>query len=369
MFRYFALRVGTPICPRLQAGSLAAPTLSPGMPISASAVDDRFGTGQHLCVRHLGYRSRKVRPMLLDFNRRRDVIELNNKLKEENPIDRRSSFIEWNYSSELFAFSARLSENIPPELLKEAFTTEGFIEQEEQKQEELNIEGVSLNLTSNQSLSERGAKVAERVVVSWLRGAFPALPEEGVQAVTQFLLSEDVLADISFHIGTKDLILSVEYPPLKSDFVQALQAVIGAIDTGDSDRASRFVREIVIAQLVGKDINEVWNVSNPMRVLSTVLANQKRGEPEPRLLWKIGPGTLLSSFTVGIYSDKKLIGESSGESLQIAEEMAARDALRVLFNTTNCMHPLPLHTDYKEAKPNPTIQEWSGDNLPNLITA
>ena len=63
--------------------------------------------------------------------------------------------------------------------------------------------------------------------------------------------------------------------------------------------------------------------------------------PEPRLLRRTGPGSLLASYTVGLYVDRELVGESPGESLDIAEEMAARDALRNLFKTAEDQAALP----------------------------
>ena len=50
--------------------------------------------------------------------------------------------------------------------------------------------------------------------------------------------------------------------------------------------------------------------------------------PESRLLFQTGPETILASHNVGIFCNKEIIGQSFGETLDIAEEMAARDALR-----------------------------------------
>ena len=41
-------------------------------------------------------------------------------------------------------------------------------------------------MKSNKDLAAQGEDILEGVVLSWLRGAFPALPEEGIQ-VTQGL--------------------------------------------------------------------------------------------------------------------------------------------------------------------------------------
>ena len=82
-----------------------------------------------------------------------------------------------------------------------------------------------------------------------------------------------------------------------------------------------------------------------MRELMTTLESMGRSAPESRLLWENAPGSILASYTVGIYVDRlendpicgksrstlnrELIGESPGETLELAEEMAARDALRL----------------------------------------
>ncbi|XP_023349039.1 39S ribosomal protein L44, mitochondrial [Eurytemora carolleeae] len=284
-------------------------------------------------------------------------------------IIRRSNHVEWNYSAELFAFSARLGEQIPSKLLEDVFTTEGYIEAEKEKYAQLNIQDISLQMKSNKNLANKGEDILESVVSSWLRGAFPALPEEGIQAVKEYLLSEETLAEVSFHIGAKDLIQSIEYPPLRETFAQTFKAVVGALNTCSGEaRAEKFIREILIAQLEGKDINSIWEISNPMRVLSILLQNMKMEAPEPRLLWQSGPKTLLSSFIVGIYSDKKLIGQFAGESVEVAEEMAARDALRRLFKTTDCMKPLPVHSpSISSTKPNKSIQDWRIEDQPNIV--
>jgi len=317
-------------------------------------------------VRFRSHTSREVRPVLMELNRRRETIELNNKLKEVNPMDRRSSYLDWNYQAELTALNGRLGENIPLQVLDQVFTTEEYIEEEMEKQAKLNID-IPMNLKSNTELSNEGREIIQKVVVSWLRGALPALPEEGVQALKSYLTSIDMTSDLAFHIGFKDLILSPEYPPLQQDFSKCLEAFVGALARVDPSRAELFTRDLLIVQLVGKDLTSLWDIPLPMRLLTHIMKNQGRGEPEPRLLWQQGPKTLLASFTVGIYSNKELIGEYSGETLEIAEEMAARDALRKLFKLDVAHFVLPHKQSFTDSKPNPSAQDWTGANLPNLI--
>ena len=66
-------------------------------------------------------------------------------------------------------------------------------------------------------------------------------------------------------------------------------------------------------------------------------------QPEPRLIWSNGINNPTGVFVVGIYLDKKrLIGKGGGETLEIAEEMAARDALKRIYNTSESGGPLPF---------------------------
>ena len=58
-----------------------------------------------------------------------------------------------------------------------------------------------------------------------------------------------------------------------------------------------------------QDINELWEMGDPMAALATVLANDGRGEPESRLLWAAGKDTMMACFHIGVYSDKELLGQ------------------------------------------------------------
>lgn len=63
-------------------------------------------------------------------------------------------------------------------------------------------------------------------------------------------------------------------------------------------------------QLCGKDINELWNVEEPLKLLQTLL----KTEPEPRLCNHSAGNTILAAYQVGLYVEKRCvgIGEFSG---------------------------------------------------------
>jgi len=169
----------------------------------------------------------------------------------------------------------------------------------------------------------------------------PNFPAEGRHAVLEYLTSEQLLAEVGFHIGLKELVLSPVYPPTREELATSFKAVVGALARTDEERGKHLVVDLVASQLHGKDLNELWSVRNPMRELTETLESMGRPAPESRLLWENAPGSILASYTVGIYVDRELIGESPGETVEFAEEMAARDALRNLYRTSENAAPLP----------------------------
>jgi hypothetical protein len=61
-----------------------------------------------------------------------------------------------------------------------------------------------------------------------------------------------------------------------------------------------------------------------------------------------------------------------GESVSIAVEMAAYDALKRLFHTTENMKPIPFTMDvgavsYERSKQNVSINNWSSIKMHNVV--
>ena len=90
-------------------------------------------------------------------------------------------------------------------------------------------------------------------------------------------------------------------------------------------------------------------------------------------MWVNGQDTILACYHIGVYCDKELIGRSPGETIEIAQDMAARDALRVLFHFDECSTPLPYQImraggDVLKLKPNDSVKDWCLHNVKNLVT-
>ena len=70
--------------------------------------------------------------------------------------------------------------------------------------------------------------------------------------------------------------------------------------------------------------------------------------PPFRLIWATGVSSALSTYVVGVYSNKEFLGKSAAENLSLAEEMAARDALRRLFETDEKRAGIPFDKLFKK---------------------
>lgn len=76
-----------------------------------------------------------------------------------------------------------------------------------------------------------------------------------------------------------------------------------------AEKACAFIRDFILPQLIGEDIDEIYPITNAMEKLAKMLKEQGRGAPEPRLIDQLGQSTLVSCYLVGIYSDQKLLGK------------------------------------------------------------
>lgn len=125
-----------------------------------------------------------------------------------DPLPNRKTFVEWNNAAELYAFGQRLHEDFNESVLQRAFTHRSYIAQEEHRQVQHGIEAPVTNLQDNASLIASGEALLVEHTHLFLLAHFPRLPEAGVKAIQQFLLSDSFLANVSSHLGTKDLILT-----------------------------------------------------------------------------------------------------------------------------------------------------------------
>ena len=111
-----------------------------------------------------------------------------------------------------------------------------------------------------------------------------------ITELRDYLLSEPIMADVAFHIGLREIVLSEEYPPSAASLKQSLEAVIAALAETDEGRAEQLVIDLVASQLQGQEIQEICSQSlvNPLKLLNSILSNSGLPPPESRLLFQTG---------------------------------------------------------------------------------
>ncbi|RZF36722.1 hypothetical protein LSTR_LSTR005035 [Laodelphax striatellus] len=311
-------------------------------------------------VQNRGFK-RWLRPTLQTLKKRKERMD-------PEPLPRRSSFTDWNYKSELFAFGKRLGEDLNLDVLRTAVTTREFVLNEIDQQKAVGIE-IDIQMNDNSKMILEGSEIINNYSLNFLRSAFPKLPEEGVIAVQTYLTCEENLSTLAKNLGVADLMLTPEHPVEAVTLSNGFKALVAAIsESSGIERANLFVRDFVMTQLVGKNINELWEVNDPLNLLSSILQRDGKQPFEPRIVAETGRNTILANYQVGLYVNKELIGLGCGESIKIATEVAARDALRELFDTTESMKPVNFDVEsLPQTFANFSIQDWSSKNVEKLM--
>ena len=256
-------------------------------------------------------------------------VEKGKKYDDPDRVDPRTgiltSYYNWNHDVELSAFAHRIgySPQKLPSLLQ-AVTAWGYhpLEISEDK--------------CNDRLSVIGRSVVLMFVREFLYFTYPNMPDESMLKVDLALAGSDSLAKVCERLGLADIVLTRPVGPeekrnkLEAEDIlsDALAAVVGAVYFDQGAHAARkFVRNFILPQLSQNEINDVVRLENPKELLEFMLKQQNRGPPESRLLKESGRLTHFPTFVVGIFSDKKIIGEGVGTSLNRAEKEAMNAAI------------------------------------------
>ncbi|KAM5228819.1 large ribosomal subunit protein mL44 [Ctenodactylus gundi] len=265
------------------------------------------------------------------------------------PPVRRSEKPNWDYHAEIQAFGHRLQETFSLDLLKTAFVNNCYIKSEEAKRQKLGIEqeAVLLNLKDNEELSEQGLAFSQMCLTEFLEDEYPDLPSEGIRNLVNFLTGEEVVCHVARNLAVEQLTLSADFPVPLPVLRQTFFAVVGALlQSSGPERTALFIRDFLITQMTGKELFEMWKIVNPMGLLAEELKKRNISFPESRLTRQSGSTTAVPLYFVGLYCDKKLIAEGPGETVLVAEEEAARVALRKLYGFTENRKPW----DYSKPK-------------------
>uniref|UniRef100_A0A1I7TYL7 Large ribosomal subunit protein mL44 n=1 Tax=Caenorhabditis tropicalis TaxID=1561998 RepID=A0A1I7TYL7_9PELO len=129
------------------------------------------------------------------------------------------------------------------------------------------------------------------------------------------------------------LVRTAEFPISQQSSADAFRALAGLFS---EEKVKNLVIDFIVPQLVDIDFADIYPLADPLSVLTDLLKSEGIVDVEPRVLRSAGENSAEPIFVVAIYADKKRnVGQSAGESLTIAVEMAAREALLRLWEITS----------------------------------
>ena len=183
----------------------------------------------------------------------------------------------------------------------------------------------------NERLEFLGDAVLELVVTDYLFHNFTD-PEGTLTSWRAALVRTESIGAAGDALGYESLLRMSRGEKQGSDrarqqiLANAFEAVIGAIylERGYKD-AEEFIHKHIIAKLDGILSTGSWR--DPKSHLQEVSQRIDNATPQYKVLEEEGPDHD-KVFTLGVYVDGKLMGKGSGHSKQIAQQQAARAALK-----------------------------------------
>ncbi|KAI1721154.1 hypothetical protein Ddc_07594 [Ditylenchus destructor] len=296
------------------------------------------------------------------------------------PVVHRSVYPNWSYPSEISALKHRLGiPQISTDLVVRALTNTSYftrndISESGQYPQPSNNENSLLDTDAevNDKLLEKGLEITERLTLGFLRCHFPLSPEEFICKLAAQMLSEESMSELATSLGINHLVRTGEFPPTNATMSNAVYALVGAMSSPQN--AQHFVLRFILPRLGEISICDVLPFRHPLTILTDYLNRSKihqwrkapRGSQvseelnvkvEPRLLQSGGAISAMPFYLVGIYANGQLMGQSAGERLSIAVDLAAQDALLKLWNVSNDNRVFPFKNIniYQESFKNQTF--------------
>lgn len=206
-------------------------------------------------------------------------------------------------------------------LLLEALTHRSYLNEAKQK-----------GLQSNERLEFLGDSILSFVVSEWLFKKFPHYSEGWLTNFRSQLVKTETLAKIAkkFSLG-EFLLLSRGEQQGKGRtnpvlLANAFEAIIGAIflDQGIKTAKKFIHRSLNNLFLI---LSKKENLKDSKSLLQEKIQEKRKISPIYKIIKESGPDHA-KVFTVGVFLKNKLLAKAQGRSKQIAEEVAAKKALK-----------------------------------------
>lgn len=207
-------------------------------------------------------------------------------------------------------------------LYKIAFTHRSFLNESSEKQE------------SNERLEFLGDAVLSMIISKILYELRPADTEGALTNLRSYLVRTTSLAKAAKKLDLGSLLYLSKGEELSGgrENIQLLantyEALLGAIflDQG-LDKAKVFIEETLL-NLFSEEIKK-GPPKDSKSLLQEILQEKHKKSPLYRILKTVGPDHA-RVFTVGVFLQNEKLGEGEGSSKQLAEELAASQALEKL---------------------------------------
>lgn len=208
-----------------------------------------------------------------------------------------------------------------PDLLVSALTHRSYLN-----------ENRDFHLPHNERLEFLGDAVLELIATRYLYDNYPH-PEGELTNFRSALVNYRILSDIARRLGLEQFLRMSKGEAKDTGrarqviLANAVEALIGAIylDQG-YDVAREFVTREILTEL--PDIINQGAYLDPKSKLQEIVQEKTGITPHYEVLEESGPDHD-KIFTVGVYLDKRKVGEGEGPSKQEAEVAAAANALKV----------------------------------------
>ncbi|MBI2049335.1 ribonuclease III [Candidatus Roizmanbacteria bacterium] len=210
------------------------------------------------------------------------------------------------------------------ELLKKAFTHRSYLN-----------ENKNLRLTSYEKLEFLGDSVLSLITSVYLYSKYPLFKEGDYTEMKSSIVKTGSLAEAAEELDLGDYLYLSKGEELgdgrknKNILADIFEALIGGIflDQGFT-KAYRFVNKYLFKDRLDKIISEKLYLSAKSK-LQEFIQSKYKIVPQYRVLEEKGPEHK-RTFKVGIFFKNKKLAEADGNSKKIAEEEAAKKALRKL---------------------------------------
>lgn len=214
----------------------------------------------------------------------------------------------------------------------------------------------------NGRLAVLGQQVLGHVVSESLFHSYPDMEGNLILDVVTHLTSTECLAKVANQLGVVYVVRSkskLSEPSRAYLLARALRAVIGVVYTDVGPKSTRkVVRDFVVSQLEGRDLNELIKLQHPKFMLCSILRGLGQPPPTAKLVQESVRNTLFPSYVVAVYSGDSLLAEGCGTSLKKAEKDAVLAALRDRYPAEVARAPHPSDCeDFREERDVSLVEE------------